>query len=177
VKRNIVWIVAIVAVAVIAFVSGMKLAPTLSGTSGTSGGPGRFAAGGGGFPGGGNFRGGTGGAAGGQGQGRFGGGFVSGKVISKDAKSITVKLVDGGSRTIYVSGTTTYSKTSEVTGAEVSVGTTITASGTSAPDGSVTARSVIIGGLPMFGRGGGPDRQAPQGQRPQGQSGQTAPGQ
>jgi len=145
VKRNAVWIVGIVAVGVIAFIAGMQLGPSIKGatTTATTAGmrPGQMP---GGFtP--------PGGAAGQPGAGMRGGGMVVGKVVSSDAKSITVKLAQGGSQTIYVTNSTVYNELAKVSAADASVGTTITASGTTADDGSVTATTIMIGSLPGFG--------------------------
>jgi hypothetical protein len=80
-------------------------------------------------------------------------------VVSSDDKSITVRLAQGGSQTIYVSASTVYNKLVEVTASDASVGTTITASGTAADDGSVTATTIMIGSV--FGFGGGPGGMQP----------------
>src|SRR5260221_60241 len=52
-----------------------------------------------------------------RGSGRFGGGNggarpVTGKIISQDANSITVQLMDGSSKIVNIAGSTTFSKTS-----------------------------------------------------------------
>ena len=143
-KRNAVWIVGIVAVGVIAFIAGMQLGPSIKGTT-TTATAGRQA---GQMP--------EGftppdGAAGLPGAGMRGGGMVVGKVVSSDGKSVTVKLAQGGSQTIYVTDSTVYNELTKVNAADASVGTTITASGTTADDGSVTATTIMIGSLPGFG--------------------------
>jgi hypothetical protein len=152
VKKSIVWIVAIVAVGVVGFIAGMQLGPSIKGTTTTTAGNARPR---GQFP-----EGFTppAGMAGQPGAGMRGGGVVVGKVVSSDDKSITVKLAQGGSQTVYVSSSTVYNELAKVGPADVSVGTTITASGTAADDGSVTARTIMIGSLAGFGgfRGDGP---------------------
>lgn len=76
--------------------------------------------------------------------GRTGGGFVNGEVISKDDKSITVKLGNGGSQIIFYSGTTEFGKFMTGSSRDVEVGSSVTISGTSNSDGSITARSIQL---------------------------------
>lgn len=85
-------------------------------------------------------RGGRGGAAG---AGGFGNG-VAGEVVSKDAQGLTIKLQNGSTEIVLVSGTTKINKTVAGTIADVTVGSTISVLGTSNSDGSVTAQMVQI---------------------------------
>jgi len=71
-------------------------------------------------------------------------GMVAGKVISKEKGSITVSLPQGGSKTVYLSGSTRYETITRGSAADVSVGETVTAFGTAGSDGGVTARSVTV---------------------------------
>jgi hypothetical protein len=75
---------------------------------------------------------------------RTGGGFVAGEIISKDDKSVTVKIQDGGSKIIFVSSDTKVTKNAEGSLDDVSVGTSISANGTPNQDGSISAQNIQI---------------------------------
>jgi hypothetical protein len=95
---------------------------------------------------------------GGVGQNRFGNGqpgmmgsrignganLANGEIVSKDDKSITIKLRDGGSKIIFLSGTTAINKSAAGTIDDLKVGTQVTATGTTNTDGSVSAQMVQI---------------------------------
>lgn len=85
------------------------------------------------------FRGGAG-----QGRGGMGGGFTVGEIISKNDKSITVKMGDSGSKIIFYSDTTDVSKFTDGTVADLTVGENISVTGTANQDGSVTAQTIQI---------------------------------
>jgi hypothetical protein len=105
----------------------------------------------GGSAGGGGFR--------GQAGGRTGGGFVAGEILSKDDTSITVKLMDGGSKIVFLSDATTINKAAQGTKDDLAVGTQVVVMGAAGTDGSLTAKSVQIGG--GFGMRGGAAPGAP----------------
>lgn len=72
------------------------------------------------------------------------GGMIGGEILSKDDKSITIKTPNGGSRLVFLSGTTEVSKSVTGTLEDLSVGAQVSVQGTDNSDGSVTAKSVQI---------------------------------
>lgn len=78
---------------------------------------------------------------------------VKGEIISKDGNSITVKLADGGSKIIIVSGKTVYSKSSNGSKEDLKTGDKVMAIGSENSNGSITAQDIQINPVNRFGQG------------------------
>lgn len=87
----------------------------------------------------GGFRGNVGGTRGG-----LGGGFAIGTVLSRDDSSVTIRTSDGGSKIVYVSSSTSVSKSVPGSSEDFSSGDRIRINGKNNPDGTVTADSIDI---------------------------------
>lgn len=76
--------------------------------------------------------------------GQNGGAAVRGSVLSSDANSITVKLADGSSKIVLLSGTTTITEATVAAKTAMQMGMQVMAIGTTNPDGSVTATTIQL---------------------------------
>jgi len=85
-----------------------------------------------------------GGSNGGPRGARAGNGFAGGEVISKDDKSITIKLQDGGSKIVFISDSTSVMKSTQGSLGDIAVGGQVMATGSPNPDGSISAQSIQI---------------------------------
>jgi hypothetical protein len=72
------------------------------------------------------------------------GSFVNGQVLSKDANTITVKNMAGGSQIVVLGSSTQYRKAVDGTADDVAIGSMVTITGSTNSDGSLTAQSVQI---------------------------------
>ena len=76
--------------------------------------------------------------------GRVGAGFLSGGVIAKDEKSLTLKLPDGSTKIVFFSSSTQISKMTEGSIGDVEIGKEIMVSGEQNSDGSYTAKTIQL---------------------------------
>lgn len=72
------------------------------------------------------------------------GNAVIGEVLSKDDRSITVKLPDGGSKIVFTAESTKVSKPTDVSLNDVEVGQSVVVAGRANDDGSMTAESIQV---------------------------------
>jgi hypothetical protein len=77
-------------------------------------------------------------------RGMMNGGRVNGQIILADSTSITVKLADGSSKIILLSGQTTINKATQGSKTDLTSGTTVSVFGSTNSDGSVTAQNIQI---------------------------------
>lgn len=81
---------------------------------------------------------------GGMRNGRTGGGFSGGQIISKDTTGVTIKAQNGNSEIVLISNSTPVLKFVAGSLNDLSVGQDITVTGTPNSDGSITAQSIQI---------------------------------
>jgi len=76
-------------------------------------------------------------------------GFVAGEVVAKDAQSITVKLRDGGSKIVLYSDSVAVDVSVKGSIGDVEIGKTVSITGKTNQDGSVSAQSIQIRPAPV----------------------------
>ncbi|MDO8600069.1 MAG: hypothetical protein Q7R73_00405 [bacterium] len=81
-----------------------------------------------------------------------GGGFIAGEIISKDDKSVTLKLQDGGSKIVFFSDVTEIVKSISGVSGDLAIGKNITVNGVANSDGSVTAGMIQLRPLSSSGQ-------------------------
>ncbi len=72
---------------------------------------------------------------------------VRGQVLSLDSNSLTVKLLDGSTKIIILSGNTAFLKAAKASQSDLKTGDTVNVIGTQNSDGSLTAQDVQINPL------------------------------
>jgi hypothetical protein len=100
---------------------------------------------------------------GGQGGGgfrRFGAGgqnanvqAVRGQIVSADNGTVTIKMNDGSTKLVVLSGSTNVMKATKGSSSDLTAGQDVMVFGSSNSDGSVTAQSVQVGQMGGFGFG------------------------
>ena len=85
----------------------------------------------------------------------FGGG-TAGKILSMDADSITVQLMDGSSKIVNISDKTTIAKTATASKSELKTGESILAIGAANADGSISAERIQLNPPQMMNRSATP---------------------
>jgi hypothetical protein len=140
-NKIIIGIIVAVIVAIGAFFGGMKYGQAKTARANTNGGMRQFGMGQGQR---------TGMGFGGGQAGARGGGLIAGEILSKDDKSVTVKLMDGGSKIVFLSASTTISKFSQGAVTDLEVGNSISVQGKTNSDGTVTAQLIQLRPAGMF---------------------------
>jgi uncharacterized protein YneF (UPF0154 family) len=75
---------------------------------------------------------------------RIGQGFILGEVISKDEKSLTIKLPDGSTRIVFLSESAQILKSVQGNIQDIEIGKQVIVSGEQTTEGSLTAKTIQI---------------------------------
>ncbi len=94
--------------------------------------------------------------------GKNGGMAVTGEILSHDDTSITVKMLDGSSKIVILSASTSINKQATGSKNDLTAGQRVAVFGSTNSDGSVTAQSVQINPMMRGGFGGGPTPTKPE---------------
>ncbi len=73
-----------------------------------------------------------------------GGGFTGGEIIAKDGTSITVKLMNGGSKIVFLSDAAKITKSVQGLVTDLATGEQVSVTGSANQDGSITAQLIQI---------------------------------
>jgi len=71
-------------------------------------------------------------------------GLITGEIIAKDDKSLTIKLKDDGSKIVFISSSTEITKAVKGSLNDLEIGRNIIINGTTNPDGSITAQMIQL---------------------------------
>ena len=86
----------------------------------------------------------AGGAAGARGSRAAGFAATTGSILSVDGNSLTITIPTGGTKIVYFASSTSILKSVAGAPSDLSAGTNVIISGTTAPDGSVVAQSIQV---------------------------------
>jgi hypothetical protein len=82
-----------------------------------------------------------------------GGGFTNGQILSKSNTSLTIKLAAGGSEIVFLAPSSQIMKSATTTIDNLNVGDNVMVTGTTNPDGSITAKTIQVGDFRFGGAG------------------------
>ena len=92
--------------------------------------------------------------------------YINGEILSVDASSLTVKLINGGSKIVLFGTSTEVGKFTTGALSDLTVGTSVMINGNATADGSLTAKSIQIRPAGTAGEPGPQGAGQPGGQNP-----------